>query len=117
MAIFISCVGLYGFVSFIEQQRNKEMGIRKVLGASAVSIVYLFSKEFTALIGVAFFIATPLAYFFMHQWLQNYAYRTDIGVGIFLLTILTAEMIAWLTVGFQAIKAAFANPVHILRTE
>ena len=117
IAIFISCLGLYGFVSFMAVQRTKEVGIRKVLGASVISIVYLFSKEFTVLIGVAFLIATPLAYFFMHRWLQNYAYRIDIGVGIFLLTILISEIIAWLTVGYQAIKAAVANPVKSLRSE
>jgi ABC-type antimicrobial peptide transport system permease subunit len=98
-------------------QRTKEVGIRKVLGASVINIIYLFSKEFTLLIGIAFLIATPLAYYFMHQWLQNYAYRIDIGVGIFLLTILISEIIAWLTVGYQAIKAAVANPVKSLRAE
>jgi putative ABC transport system permease protein len=117
IAIFISCLGLYGFVSFMAVQRTKEVGIRKVLGASVISIVYLFSNEFTVLIGVAFLIATPLAYFFMHRWLQHYAYRIDIGVGIFLLTILISEIIAWLTVGYQAIKAAVANPVKSLRSE
>ncbi len=117
IAIFISCLGLYGFVSFMAVQRTKEVGIRKVLGASVTSIVYLFSKEFTVLIGIAFLIATPLAYFFMHQWLQHYAYRIDIGVGIFLLTILISEIFAWLTVGYQAIRAAVANPVKSLRTE
>ena len=98
-------------------QRTKEVGIRKVLGASVISIVYLFSKEFTVLIGIAFLIATPLTYFFMHKWLQNYAYRIDIGLGIFLLTILISEFFAWLTVGYQAIKAAVANPVASLRSE
>jgi putative ABC transport system permease protein len=117
IAIFISCLGLYGFVSFMAVQRTKEVGIRKVLGASVISIVYLFSKEFTVLIGVAFLIATPLAYYFMHRWLQNYAYRIDIGVGIFLVTILISEIIAWITVGYQAIKTAVANPVKSLRTE
>jgi putative ABC transport system permease protein len=117
IAIFISCLGLYGFVSFMAAQRIKEVGIRKVLGASVMNIVYLFSKEFTVLIGIAFLIATPLAYFFMHRWLQNYAYRIDIGVGIFLLTILIAEIFAWLAVGYQAIKAAIANPVESLRRE
>ena len=117
IAIFISCLGLYGFVSFMAVQRTKEVGIRKVLGASVSSIVYLFSKEFTVLIGIAFLIATPLAYFFMHRWLQNYAYRIDIGVGIFLLTILISEIFAWLTVGYQAIKAAIANPVKSLTRE
>ena len=99
IAIFISCLGLYGFVSFMAEQRTKEVGIRKVLGASVSGIVYLFSKEFTMLIGIAFLIATPLAYYFMHQWLQHFAYRIDIGVGIFLSTILISEIIAWLTVG------------------
>ena len=116
-AIFISCLGLYGFVSFMAVQRTKEIGVRKVLGASVIDIVYLISKEFTVLIGVAFLIATPIAYYFMHQWLQKFAYRTTIGVGLFLFTFLAAEMIAWLTVGYQAIKAAVANPVKSLRTE
>ena len=117
IAIFISCLGLYGFVSFMAVQRTKEVGIRKVLGASVINIIYLLSKEFTVLIGIAFLIATPLAYYFMHQWLQKFAYRIDIGVGIFLLTILISEIIAWLTVGYLAIKAAAANPVKSLRTE
>ena len=117
IAIFISCLGLYGFVSFMAVQRTKEVGIRKVLGASVINIVYLLSREFTVLIGVAFLIATPIAYYFMHQWLQKFAYRTNIGIGLFLLTILIAEIIAWLTVGYQAIKAAVANPVESLRSE
>jgi len=117
IAIFISCLGLYGFVSFMAVQRTREVGIRKVLGASVPNIIYLLSREFTVLIGVAFLIASPLAYYFMHQWLQKFAYRINIGVGIFLLTILIAEIIAWLTVGYQAIKAAVANPVKSLRTD
>jgi putative ABC transport system permease protein len=116
-AIFISCLGLYGFVSFMAVRRTKEVGIRKVLGASVINIIYLISKEFTLLIGIAFLIAAPLAYYLMHQWLQNFAYRIDIGVGIFLLTMLISEIIAWLTVGYQAIKAAVANPVKSLRAE
>ena len=117
IAIFISCLGLYGFVSFMAVQRTKEVGVRKVLGASVGSIVYLFSKEFTLLIGVAFLIASPIAYYVMHRWLQNFAYRIHLGVGLFVLTILIAQIIAWLTVGYQAIKAAVANPVKSLRTE
>lgn len=117
IAVFISCLGLYGFVSFMAVQRTKEVGIRKVLGASVLHIVYLFSKEFTLLIGIAFLIAAPLAYYFMHHWLQHFAYRINISVGIFLLTILSAEVIAWLTVGYQAIKAAVANPVKSLKME
>jgi ABC-type antimicrobial peptide transport system permease subunit len=117
IAIFISCLGLYGFVSFMAVQRTKEVGIRKVLGASVINIIYLFSKEFTMLIGIAFLIATPVAYYFMHRWLQNFAYRINIDVGIFLITILSSVVIAWLTVGYQTIKAAVANPVKSLSTE
>ena len=117
IAIFISCLGLYGFVSFMAVQRTREVGIRKVLGASVPNIIYLLSREFTVLIGVSFFIAAPFAYYFMHQWLQKFAYRIDLGVGIFVLTLLIAEIIAWLTVGYRAIKAAVANPVKSLRTE
>ncbi|HEX4374625.1 MAG TPA: FtsX-like permease family protein, partial [Puia sp.] len=112
-----SCLGLYGFVSFMAVQRTKEVGIRKVLGASVINIIYLFSKEFTMLIGIAFLIATPVAYYFMHRWLQNFAYRINIDVGIFLITILSSVVIAWLTVGYQTIKAAVANPVKSLSSE
>jgi len=117
IAIFISCLGLYGFVSFMAVQRTREVGIRKVLGASGISIVYLLSREFTALIGLAFLIAGPLTYYFMHQWLQKFAYRIDIGVGIFLSTLVISQVVAWMTVGYQAVKAAVANPVKSLRTE
>jgi ABC-type antimicrobial peptide transport system permease subunit len=117
IAIFISCLGLYGFVSFMAVQRTKEVGIRKVLGASVANIVYLMSKEFTILIGIAFLIATPLAYYLMHRWLQNFAYRINISVGIFLSTIVIAELIAWLTAGYQAVKAAVVNPVKSLKRE
>jgi putative ABC transport system permease protein len=117
IAIFISCLGLYGFVSFMAVQRIKEVGVRKVLGASVMNIVYLFSKEFTLLIAIAFLIAAPLAWYFMHQWLQNFAYRININAGIFLLAILISVIIAWITVGYQSIKAAIANPVKSLRTE
>ncbi len=98
-------------------QRNKEVGIRKVLGASVSNIVYLFSKEFTILIGVAFLIAAPVAYYFMHKWLANFTFRIELGAGIFLLAILSSILIAWLAVGYRAIKAALANPVKSLRTE
>jgi putative ABC transport system permease protein len=117
IAIIISCLGLYGFASFMAAQRTKEVGIRKVLGASVINIIYLLSKEFTVLIGIAFLIATPLAYYFMHRWLQNYAYRINIGLGIFVSTIFISEIIAWLTVAYQSIKAAVADPVKSLRSE
>ncbi len=117
LAIFISCLGLYGLVSFMAVQKTKEVGIRKVLGAGIGHIIYLFSKEFTALILVAFVIAAPVAYFLMHDWLQNFVFRIDIGAGVFVIAILTSVLIAWLTVGFKAVKAAYANPVKSLRSE
>src|SRR5205085_8031724 len=106
IAIFLSCLGLYGLASFMAVQRIKEVGIRKVLGASAGSIVYLFSKEFIILIAIAFAIATPIAWYYMHQWLQNYAYRIDVSWVIFLAGGLAAIIIALATISFQAIKAA-----------
>jgi putative ABC transport system permease protein len=117
IAIFISCLGLYGLISFMAVQRNKEMGIRKVLGASVSNIVYLLSKEFTLLIVIAFLIASPVAYYFMHKWLQQYAFSIPLSAGIFVLTIIASIIIAWLTVGYRALRAALANPVKSLRTE
>jgi len=117
IAIFISCLGLYGLVSFMAVQRTKEVGIRKVLGASVPNIIYLFSKEFTILIGVAFLIATPVAYYLMHQWLENFAYRISLGSGLFILSFLISIAVAWLTVGYRAIKSATANPVKSLKYE
>jgi ABC-type antimicrobial peptide transport system permease subunit len=117
IAIFLSCLGLYGLASFMAAQRIKEVGIRKVLGATAGSIVYLFSKEFILLIAIAFAIATPIAWYFMHQWLQNYAYRIEVSWLIFLAGGIAAIMIALATISFQAIKAARANPVESLRSE
>ena len=117
LAIFISCLGLYGLVSFMAVQRTKEVGIRKVLGASAQHIVYLFSKEFTVLIGIAFLIAAPLGYYFMHEWLSGFYYHTQYRVGGFVVAIFSAVVIAWITVGYKAIRAALANPVKSLRSE
>ena len=117
IAIFISCLGLYGLVSFMAVQRNKEIGIRKVLGASVGQVVFLLSKEFTVLVLLAFAIATPLSWYFLHQWLQQYVYRIDLGPGFFIVTVLAAVVIAWLTVGYRAIRAALANPAGSLRSE
>ena len=117
IAIFISCLGLYGLISFMAVQRRKEIGIRKVLGAPVKNIVFMLSKEFTILIIVAFAIATPIAWYFMHQWLQQYTYRITMGFWFFAATILCSLIIAWLTVGYTALKAAMANPVKSLRTE
>lgn len=117
IAIFLSCLGLYGLASFMAVQRIKEVGIRKVLGASVGGIVYLFSKEFIILIAIAFAIATPIAWYFMHKWLQDYAYRIDVSWMIFLVSGIMAIVIALATISFQAIKAAIANPVKSLRSE
>jgi putative ABC transport system permease protein len=117
ITIFISCLGLYGLASFMAVQRIKEVGIRKVLGATAGNIVYLFSKEFMLLIGVAFAIATPIAWYYMHQWLQDYVYRIDINWWVFAAGGLATIIIALATISFQAIKAAIANPIKSLKTE
>jgi putative ABC transport system permease protein len=117
IAIFLSCLGLYGLASFMAVQRTKEVGIRKVLGASAGNIVYLFSKEFIILIAIAFAIATPIAWYYMQQWLQDYAYRIHISWWLFAVGGLAAIIIALATISFQAIRAATANPVKSLRTE
>jgi ABC-type antimicrobial peptide transport system permease subunit len=117
IAIFISCLGLYGLISFMAVQRKKEIGIRKVLGAPVRDIVIMLSKEFTILISIAFLIASPIAWYFMNQWLHQYAYQISLGAWFFVITIVCSLVIAWLTVGYTAIKAALANPVKSLRTE
>jgi putative ABC transport system permease protein len=117
LAIFISCLGLYGLISFMAVQKTKEVGIRKVLGASVQSIVYLFSKEFTILIGISFLIAAPLGYYFMQGWLNNFHYHTNIGWGVFAMSVLISVIISWCTVGYKAIRAALVNPVKSLKTE
>jgi ABC-type antimicrobial peptide transport system permease subunit len=117
IAIFLSCLGLYGLASFMAVQRIKEVGIRKVLGATIQNVIYLFSKEFIILIAIAFVIASPIAWYFMHQWLQDFAYRIDISWTIFVIGGIASLLIALITVSFQAIKAAIANPVKTLRTE
>jgi len=117
IAIFISCLGLYGLVSFMAVQRTKEVGIRKVLGASVRNIIYLLSKEFTVLIIIAFIISTPIAWYIMHKWLQNYTYRIPLSASIFIIAIVSSVVIAWITVAHRAIKAAIANPVKNLRSE
>ncbi len=117
IAIFISCLGLYGLVSFMAVQRTKEVGVRKVLGASVRNIIYLFSKEFTLLILLAFVISAPIAYYIMYEWLKNYAYRIPISASIFGMAIGSSILIAWLTVAHRAINAALANPIKSLRSE
>ncbi len=117
IAIFISCLGLYGLISFMAVRRTKEIGIRKVLGASVENIVLLLSREFAILIALSFLVAGPIAWYFMHQWLQQYAFRIDLEAGFFVLTFLSSMLIALLTVGHSAISAAMTNPVKSLRAE
>ncbi|HEY1871582.1 MAG TPA: FtsX-like permease family protein, partial [Chitinophagaceae bacterium] len=117
VAIIISCLGLFGLATYTAQVKTKEIGIRKVLGASVASIINLLAKEFIVLVLIAFVIATPIAWIAMNKWLQNYAYRIHINWWVFFVTGLIAVLIALFTVSFQAIKAAIANPVESLRTE
>ncbi|HTN35596.1 MAG TPA: FtsX-like permease family protein, partial [Arachidicoccus sp.] len=117
LAIFIACLGLFGLVMFAVEQRTKEIGIRKVLGASNVGIVRLLSKEFIKLVLFSFIVAAPVGWFFMTKWLQDFAYRTNITWWIFAVAGGSAILIALVTVSFQSIKAAMANPVNILKTE
>ena len=117
IAIFIACLGLFGLASFTVEQRTKEIGIRKVLGASISGIVIILSKEYVKWIVLANVLAWPAAYVVMNQWLKNFAYRTDIRIGIFFLSAVLALVIALLTVSFQSIKAALADPVESLRYE
>ena len=117
LAIFISCLGLLGLVMFTAEQRTKELGIRKVLGASPVTLFNLLSKEFLQLVLIALVIASPLAWLAMEGWLQNYAYKVAISWWMFVVAGIVAVAIALVTVSSQAIKAALTNPVKSLRTE
>jgi putative ABC transport system permease protein len=117
IAIFISCLGLYGLISFMTVQRTKEVGIRKVLGASVSSIVFSFSKEFIILISISFLIAAPVGWYFTNSWLQSFAYRISLNTEIFLSAFLTSILIASLTIGYKAVTAALVNPIKSLRSE
>jgi putative ABC transport system permease protein len=108
---------LFGLATFMAQQRVKEIGIRKVLGATTAGIVGLLSKDFLKLVVIALVIASPLAYFFMEKWLQDFAYRIDIQWSVFALAGIVSVVVAFLTVSFQSVKAALANPVKSLRSE
>ncbi|MDJ1491842.1 ABC transporter permease [Cytophagaceae bacterium DM2B3-1] len=117
LAILISCLGIFGLSSFVAEQRTKEIGIRKVLGASVLNLWSLLSKDFVRLVFVSFLFAIPTAWYFMNQWLQKYEYRTTISWWVFVVTGLGALLITLLTISFQSLKAAFANPVKSLRSE
>lgn len=117
LAIFISFLGLYGLSAFIAEQRTREIGVRKVLGASIFNIVYLLSSNFTRLILLAIIIAIPLAWYGANSWLKEFAYRVDVGWGVFLTAAIVAILIAWVTVSFESVKSAIANPVKSLKAE
>jgi putative ABC transport system permease protein len=117
LAIFISCLGLFGLASFVAEQRTKEIGIRKVMGAPVSKLWQMLSRDFVVLVVIACFIAIPVGYYFMSEWLGGYEYRTEISWWVFLLTSLGALTITLLTVSFQALKAALMNPVKSLRSE
>jgi putative ABC transport system permease protein len=117
LAIIIACLGLFGLAAYAAEQRTKEIGVRKVLGASITNVVLLLSKDFLKLVAIGFTVAAPFAYFAMNRWLQDFAYRMQIGPEIFVAAGLMALLIAGLTVSYQAIKAALANPAEALRYE
>jgi putative ABC transport system permease protein len=117
LAIFISCLGLFGMASFMAEQRIKEIGVRKVLGASVFGLWRLMSRDFVVLVIISLLIATPVAYYFMHRWLQNYTYRAELSWWVFAVTAASAIIITLLTVSYQSIKAALANPAKSLKTE
>lgn len=117
ITIFISCMGLFGLGMFTAQRRAKEIGIRKVLGASIANIAAMLSKDFVVLVVIALVIASPVAWYFSNQWLQDFAYRTNVSWWVFVIAGASAIVIALITVSFQALKAAIANPVKSLRAE
>ncbi len=117
IAVFVGCLGLFGLAAYTAERRRKEVGIRKVLGATTQGVVMLLSKDFIKLVIISLVIASPIAYYFMQRWLQDFAYRISIGWPVFAIAAIAAVSIAFITVSFQAIKAAIANPVKSLRTE
>ncbi|MBY0434309.1 MAG: ABC transporter permease [Cyclobacteriaceae bacterium] len=117
LAIFVACLGLYALAAFTAEQRSKEIGIRKVMGASVPQLVNILSRDFILLVLIAFVIGIPAAYYLMNQWLDSFAYRTNISVTVFIIAGLVSLVIAWLTVSFESLKAANANPVKSLRSE
>jgi ABC-type antimicrobial peptide transport system permease subunit len=117
LAIFISCLGLFGLAAYVAEQRTKEIGIRKVLGASIAQVWMLLSRDFVVLVVISCFIASPIAFYFLQHWLEKYAYHVAIGAGIFVVSGMSALIITLFTISFQSIKAALMNPVKSLRSE
>ncbi|MEJ0031670.1 MAG: FtsX-like permease family protein [Bacteroidota bacterium] len=117
VAIFIGCLGLYGLVSYMANQKTKEIGIRKVMGASTANIFGIFSKEMIVLVAIAFIVAAPLAWYVMKIWLQGFTFQVDLSPMFFALALLMSFLIAFITIGYKAIVASSANPVDSLRSE
>jgi len=118
LSIFIACIGLFGLSAYTASLRTREIGIRKIVGASSADILMLLSQDFTRMIFISFFLAIPIAWYAMETWwLSTFAYRVSVGVGVIAITGLATFIIAWLTVGYQTFKAAIANPVKSLRNE
>src|SRR6185312_645814 len=117
LTVFISCLGLFGLASYMAENRSKEIGIRKVLGASVISITRMLAREFVILVLIAIAIATPVAFLATHKWLQDFTYRISIGWLTFIIAGLSAVVIAVLTVSFRSVRAAMANPVDSIRSE
>jgi len=117
LAIIISCLGLFGLAAFTAQKRQKELGIRKIVGASTANLAFLLSKNFLGLVSISMLIAFPIAWWALSEWLKNFAYRVHIGYSVFLFVAASILLITLLTVSFQSIRAAMVNPVKIIRTE
>ncbi len=117
LAILIACLGLFGLASYMVEQRTREIGIRKVFGANEGIIVRLISKDFLVLIAIAIVIAVPLAYYIMSNWLENYVYRTNIGLVLIVLAALITLVITFLTIGYKAYQASVMNPANSIKTE
>jgi len=117
LAVFISCLGLFGLASFVAEQRTREIGVRKVLGASVLQVLVLVTKDFLVLVGISCVVASAVAFYFLKHWLDGYYYRIQLGAGAFIGAALGAICIAILTISLQAVKAAVMNPVKSLRSE
>ncbi|MDX1619190.1 MAG: FtsX-like permease family protein, partial [Balneolaceae bacterium] len=117
LAIIIASLGLFGLAALMVVRRTKEIGVRKVLGATASQIVLMVNKEFTGLVVIAFVLAVPFTWYALNRWLQDFAYRIELGIGVFILAGLIALAISWMTVSYQSVKAALINPVDSLRNE
>ncbi len=117
LAIFISCLGLFGLAAYVAEQRTKEIGVRKVLGASVAQVWLLLSKDFIVLVMISCLIASPIALYFLSNWLQKYNYRISIGPGVFILSAVTAIIITLITISFQAIQTILIKMIKSLRSE